>query len=196
VDKKYGMDKGRSYAKTLNFGLIYGMQPKTLARELKLPEADAATMYNQFFNAYKGVRELINGTGEAMMKRGFVRSLSGRRMYFTKDIFDYRMGNLDEYQLEASKRTAFNCIIQGSAADLMKLIMNGIQECFDSDPKTYGNAQILFQVHDEIIVECEDYAFDTVKDTVTYYMENTAPNLRVPILADVKGGKESWGDYH
>jgi len=175
----------RRQAKTINFGIIYGMSPFGLARELGIPQAVARAFIQRYFERYPGVRAYVEQMPLRAREQGFVTTLFQRRR-FLPDISS-RNRNLRQF----AERTAINTPIQGSAADMMKLAMIQI----DSALETKGlPARMIMQVHDELVFEVEKEAVPEVAALVRERMES-AGRLEVPLLVAVGYGP-NWDEAH
>jgi DNA polymerase-1 len=175
----------RRQAKTINFGIIYGMSPFGLARELGIPQPVARAFIQRYFERYPGVRAYVEQMPLRAREQGFVTTLFHRRR-FLPDISS-RNRNLRQF----AERTAINSPIQGSAADIMKLAMIRI----DSALETKGlPARMIMQVHDELVFEVEREAVPEVAALARELM-GSAGRLAVPLLAAVGHGA-NWDEAH
>ena len=173
----------RRMAKSVNFGLLYGMSDFGLAQRLEIDRATAHAMTEAYFERFPGVRGYIDTCLEQARERGYVETLLGRRRYMP----DLRSKN---YMLRAAaEREATNAPLQGSAADLMKLAMVRLDRRLGADGL---DAVMLLQIHDELIFEVGTRDLDAVGRVVKYEMEH-ALELSVPIEATLKTGK-NWYD--
>ena len=175
----------RRYAKVINFGLIYGMSPFGLARQLGLERAAAQQYMDRYFARYPGVAEYMRTTREKAREQGFVETVFGRRLWLP----EIRGGNGTRRQ--AAERAAINAPMQGTAADLIKLAMIAVQAWI------VGNklkARLIMQVHDELVLEVPDDELDTVKHTLPRLMTEVA-ELSVPLMVDVGVGP-NWDKAH
>lgn len=166
----------RDFAKTINFGIIYGMSPYGLAKQTKMSREEAKDYIERYFKKYPKVLEYIEKSVELARQNGFVRTISGRRR-FVKDI-DEANKNIRE----SARRIAINSPIQGSAADIIKLAMLKINEVLGED------INILLQIHDELIFEVKDEKIDMYIPKIKEIMENIV-SLKVPLVVDVAYGK-------
>jgi DNA polymerase-1 len=173
----------RRMAKSVNFGLLYGMSDFGLAQRLEIDRGTARAMTEAYFERFPGVRGYIDRCLEEARERGYVETLLGRRRYMP----DLRSKN---YTLRAAaEREATNAPLQGSAADLMKLAMVRL------DRRLNGaglDAVMLLQIHDELIFEVALRDLDAVGRVVKHEMEH-ALELSVPVEATLKTGK-NWYD--
>ncbi|GAB4236795.1 MAG: DNA polymerase I [Deltaproteobacteria bacterium] len=175
----------RRRAKVINFGILYGMSPFGLSRELGIGGKEAKAYIDHYFDRYPGVREYIEGLKSAARKNGFVLTIMGRRR-FLKDI-DSR----NKVLREAAERMAVNTPIQGSAADLIKMAMIRV----DREFREAGmEARLILQVHDELIVEAPGREAGEAERILTAAMEGAA-KLSVPLTVSVSRGR-NWGEIH
>lgn len=157
----------RKEAKGINFGLIYGMGPRTLAQMLEIPEDRAKRYIHRFFSGYPKVQAFTYRIQQQALDKGYVEMITGRKRRF-REIKDKRWYNMIQ-------RQAINSKIQGSAADLIKIAMIKLQ-----GPLEKIGAYQLLQIHDEIIVEVPENKLEEGKKIIREVMEK-AVKLRVPI---------------
>ncbi len=163
----------RRVAKTINFGILYGMGPQRLSRELGVPYARADAFINTYFTRYPRIRAFIDETLARGRELGYVETLLGRR----RSVLELR--STDRATREAAERMTFNMPVQGSAADIMKLAMLQLA------PALAGlGGRLLLQVHDEIVAEVPEGRAAEAAETVRQLMAAVYP-LRVPLLAEV-----------
>ena len=177
----------RRTAKTINFGVIYGMSAFRLAQDLGISRTQAANFIQEYFNMYSDVEKFINETIESASARGYIETLSGRR----RPILNINSKN--KIEKAAAERIAVNSPVQGSAADIVKLAMISVSEALKEKKSP---AKLLLQVHDELIFECPDDQ-KTIDETIAIIkdkMEN-AVKLSVPLRVYVEYGK-NWGEFH
>jgi len=175
----------RRRAKVINFGILYGMSPFGLSRELGIGGKEAKTYIDHYFDRYPGVKEYIDGLKATARKDGYVLTLMGRRRTL-KDI-DSR----NKVLREAAERMAINTPIQGSAADLIKMAMIRV----DREFREAGmDARLILQVHDELIVEAPEREAAGSERILKEAMEGVA-KLSVPLTVSVSRGK-NWGEIH
>jgi DNA polymerase-1 len=173
----------RTMAKSVNFGLLYGMSDFGLAQRLEIDRATARAMTQAYFERFPGVRGYIERCLEEARERGYVETLLGRRRFMP----DLRSKN--HMLRSAAEREATNAPLQGSAADLMKLAMVRLDRRLTAEAL---DALMLLQIHDELIFEVARRDLDAVGRIVKYEMEH-ALELSVPIEATLKTGK-TWYD--
>jgi DNA polymerase-1 len=177
----------RRTAKTINFGVMYGMSAFRLSNTLGIPRTQAAAFIENYFRTYAAVREFIDRTVKKAEQTGYVETLFGRR----RRILNINSRNKTEKA--GAERIAVNTPIQGSAADIVKKAMIDLSE---SLKKTPTGAHLLLQVHDELIMECPDdtTAIENTISILKHDMEN-AVQLAIPLRVAVEYGK-NWGDFH
>ncbi len=171
----------RSQAKTVNFGIVYGMSPYGLSRDLEIDVADAEKFIENYFERYSGVKAYLQDTIEAARKTGYVTTILNRRRY----IPDINSQNMNIRQF--AERTAINTPIQGSAADLIKVAMLNIWKEFE---KRGIKSKMVLQVHDELVFEAKKDEATELKDIIKKEMEEVF-KLDVPIVVRIGEGK-NW----
>jgi len=171
----------RRQAKVINFGIIYGMGPFRLSKELGISHKMAKTYIDQYFDRYNGVKRYIEETIEAARETGEVKTLLGRYRRLPDILSRNRTAR------EFAERTAVNTPLQGTAADLIKIAMVWIHNAFDSEGM---KAQMLLQVHDELVFEVPPEELKATEKCVREKMEGVY-DLSVPLKVDIKTGK-NW----
>ena len=175
----------RRAAKTINFGLIYGMSPFGLARQLGIERGAANSYVERYFQRYPGVRRFMDETRKQARDRGFVETVYGRRLYLP----DIRSGNAATRQY--AERSAINAPMQGTAADIIKRAMIAVDAwCARED----APARLIMQVHDELVLEVRSDTVASVAEAVRERM-TAAAELRVPLQVDVGTGA-NWDEAH
>ena len=173
----------RRMAKTVNFGVIYGLSPYGLASRLGITQTEAAAFIDAYFTRYAGVSDFIRSTLETAQAKGRVETILGRRRAIN-GIKDPSSRNLN-----LAGRTAVNTVIQGSAADLIKKAMLSI----DQTLTTQGLAsRLLMQIHDELVFEAPDAELEKLTKIVDHGMTTAIP-FNVPIKVDIASGP-NWLD--
>lgn len=177
----------RRFAKTVNFGVMYGMSAFRLAKELGISRTEASRFIEQYFTTYADVKRFISSTADSARQSGFSETIMGRR----RAIRGLQSKNKMEQQ--AGERMAVNTPIQGSAADIVKKAMIDVQRALD---ETASPAHMLLQVHDELIFECPDDEA-TVQQTIALIRDKMehAVQLKVPLRVSIECGK-NWGEFH
>ena len=175
----------RRQAKVINFGIIYGMSPFGLSRELGISQKQARAYIDAYFRRFHGVRKYLDGILENARKDGFVTTLLKRRRYLP----EINSGSASLRQF--AERTAINTPIQGTAADLIKVAMINIARCIAE-----GNfsTNMIMQVHDELVFEVPLEEKDEVMDLVRREMEEVI-ELKVPLKVDISSGR-NWDEAH
>lgn len=175
----------RREAKTINFGIIYGMGAQRLARSLAIPFKTAQEYIAQYFARYAGIKAYMDGVLVEARAKGYVTTLLGRRRYFQ----DLQSKNTQ--LAAAAERMAINTPIQGTAADLIKMAMVAIDRRLEQERFP---ARMLLQVHDELLFEVQEKKVAQVTEMVREIMEGIMP-LRVPLKVDIGIGA-NWADAH
>lgn len=173
----------RARAKTINFATIYGQGANALARQLRIPVAEAKTFIATYFERFSGVRNYLDGQITFAREHGYVETIFRRRRY----VPELRDRNFSTRAF--GERVATNAPIQGSAADLIKIAMIRIHHALRD--RGYASRMIL-QVHDELVFEVEPGELDDVRELVRREMEQVT-TLSVPLVVDVGVGP-NWLD--
>jgi DNA polymerase I len=174
----------RRSAKAINFGIIYGQSPFGLAKALQISKDDAATFIDAYFARYPGVQGFILDTLANCKQQGYVSTMLGRRRIL-QGVRDLRTLPPEKRRsLTEPERMAVNTIIQGSAADLIKLAMVRIYKMLMSSSL---RARLLLQIHDELVFEVHPEDLQELRTTIIPLM-TTCDNLSVPLQVDVKSG--------
>ncbi|NWF70218.1 MAG: DNA polymerase I [Chloroflexi bacterium] len=177
----------RNFAKRVNFGLLYGMGAYRLTRESDLSLAESRAFIDRYFQQLPGVRQYHEQTREKLrLPPHVVETLSGRRRYFP--IFE-RLGRINQNDIATAEREAINMPVQGTAADIIKRAMINL---YAELRQRRLAAQMILQVHDELLLEVPESELSEVKTLVRQTMEN-AMTLRVPLRANTQIGK-NWKD--
>ncbi len=175
----------RRTAKVINFGLIYGMSPFGLARNLGIERGAAQQYVDRYFQRYPGVKRFMDETRASARQSGYVETVFGRRLYLP----DIRSGNPQLRQY--AERSAINAPMQGTAADIIKRAMIEVHAwCRRAD----SPASLIMQVHDELVLEVREGAEEQVAAAVRERMVEAA-HLSVPLKADVGWGR-NWDEAH
>jgi DNA polymerase-1 len=175
----------RRVAKVINFGIIYGMGPQRLAREIAVPLAQAEQYIVSYFERYAGVRAYLDATRAAARQRGYVTTLLGRRRALPD------LASPDRGVAQAAERTAANTPIQGSAADLIKMAMVAIDRRLAAEGL---KAAMTLQVHDELVFEVAETDCERTQTIVREEMEGVYP-LKVPLRVETGIGR-TWAEAH
>ncbi len=185
VDEPAVTPDQRRVAKTINFGVVYGMSAFGLAQRLKISRSDADLFIRTYFERYREVDRFLKETIRSAEERGYVQTLFGRR----RGTPTIRSRNRAEKQ--AAERAAVNSPIQGSAADVVKLAMISLAKRLVDERLP---ARILLQVHDEIILEADEQAAGRVMEVARETMEHVTTQP-IPLVVHCEQGS-SWGDFH
>lgn len=175
----------RREAKTVNFGILYGISPFGLARQLGIGREAAQRMIDAYFRQFPGVRAFLEGLVESARTRGYAETLFGRRRPIPE------VSSRNRVQREFGERMAVNTPIQGTAADLIKRAMIG---CVEALNRAKCDARLILQVHDELVFEVARGQVDEVVPLVTAAMEGAA-ELSVPLSVEAGWGL-NWYDAH
>ena len=175
----------RRGAKTINFGLIYGMGVQKLARELKITQNEAKDFTEKYFEKMATLKAYYDTIVEDAQKHGFVATLAGRRRLLPE------LHSRNNQLASQAKRQAVNTVIQGSAADVIKMAMVATHK--DKELKALG-AQLILQVHDELIIEAPEANIEAAGARLKQIMQDVA-SLDVPLKVDLGVGK-NWAEAH
>ena len=175
----------RRVAKSINFGLIYGMSAFGLARQLGLERSAAQTYIDRYFARYPGVARYMEEARESARQHGYVETAFGRRLWFP----EIRSSNGNRRQ--AAERAAINAPMQGTAADLIKLAMIAVQDWLE---KSALKSRLVLQVHDELVLEVPDDELMEIRTHLPRLMGHVA-QLKVPLVVEVGVGP-NWEAAH
>ncbi|MDD5325906.1 MAG: DNA polymerase, partial [Polaromonas sp.] len=175
----------RRYAKVINFGLIYGMSSFGLARNLGIETRAAAAYIDKYFQRYPGVKRYMDETRLSAKSKGYVETVYGRRLYLPE------INSPNGPRRGAAERAAINAPMQGTAADLIKLSMNRVQQVLDDDKRA---TKMIMQVHDELVFEVPQSEVEWVRREIPRLMASVA-DLKVPLLAEIGVGP-NWEQAH
>ncbi|MFN3660627.1 MAG: DNA polymerase, partial [Brevinematales bacterium] len=176
----------RRKAKSVNFGIIYGLQAYGLSQQLDIPVSEAKQFIESYFASFPKVKDFIETTLEEAYQTGMVRTISGRFRRFPE--LKGRKRN-PRGGLDSSERMAINSKIQGSAADLIKIAMIRVNNALVRESL---QARLLLQIHDELVFEFPEKEKNVLMSIVKNEMEN-ALFLRVPLKVDIGIGK-NWSE--
>ena len=175
----------RRSAKAVNFGIVYGISPFSLAQDIGVTVAEAREYMDKYFQHYAGVRAYMDAVVERARQDGYVSTLLGRRRWLP----ELKSSNFNTRSF--GERVALNMPIQGTAADIIKLAMIRVDRRLREEGL---EARLVLQVHDELIVECPEGEAETAARLLREEMEGVM-DLSVPLMADAKWGK-SWAEAH
>ncbi|MAU09135.1 MAG: DNA polymerase I [Anaerolineaceae bacterium] len=174
----------RSFAKRVNFGLMYGMGAFRLARDSNLTLAEAEGFIKTYFERFPGVQKYMDSVERSARDEGYVQTLLGRKRFFP----NLAAGNRGQ-RAQGELRAAINMPIQGTAADILKIAMLKLHDALN---QRTDSARMILQVHDELVLEVEDEQLDDVTRLVVDTMEAAYP-LDVPLVANASIGR-NWLD--
>jgi DNA polymerase-1 len=175
----------RRQAKTVNFGIIYGMSSYGLSVELGILPGQAKEIIDRYFETHRGVKDFIERNLEEAKKKGYVTTILCRQRPIPE------LMNQNSNVVQLGERLAINTPIQGSAADLIKLAMVNISKRFK---RTGSLAKMILQIHDELVFEVPEEEIDKIKNVVKEEMEGVI-EFSVPIKVDIGVGK-NWAEAH
>lgn len=175
----------RRSAKAINFGLMYGMSAFGLGKQLGIGRGQAQEYVDLYFDRYPGVRKFMDNIREQAREAGYVETEFGRRLYLP----DINARNAQRRQY--AERSAINAPMQGTAADIIKRAMVTVQDWLQSSKVP---ARMIMQVHDELVLEVDAHAVDSVREKVVSLMSSAA-DLAVPLKVDAGVG-ENWDQAH
>ena len=178
-------DEQRRATKAVNFGLIYGMSAFGLGRQLGIDRGAAQEYVDLYFARYPGVRSFMDDTKESARAAGFVETIFGRRLYLPE--INARNAQHRQY----AERTAINAPMQGTAADIIKRAMIAVDAWIIDEQ---APATLIMQVHDELVLEVDADAVDSISDRVCSLMAEAA-ELSVPLVVDAGRGA-NWDEAH
>ena len=174
----------RRNAKAINFGLIYGMSEFGLSNQLGISRQEARTYMDAYFNRYPNVLQFMTDIKAKAAEQGYVETLLGRRLYLPE------IKSSNGMRRKAAERVAINAPMQGTAADIIKVAMIGIDKMIFGDE----NIKMIMQVHDELVFEVKAERVDHYSQLIKAEMEK-AIKLHVPLIADVGVG-DNWDEAH
>ena len=175
----------RRIAKTINFGVMYGMGVHSLATDLGIIHAEAKTFIEQYFERYSAVQAFVEKTRADAAELGYVKTLLGHVRTITE------INSRSPVERAKAQRIAVNTVIQGSAADIMKLAMLGVSARIREE---HLGAKLLLQIHDELILEVPEQEVESTKTLIRNAMEG-AVRLSIPLRTSIEVG-DSWGAIH
>ncbi len=184
VDKRM-----RIKAKTINFGILFGMGVNALKTNLGTDRKEAQEFYNEYFKTFTGLTKYLDEIKAEAEKKGYTETMFGRRRYFSG--FKSPL----PYVRAQAERMAINAPIQGTEADLLKIAMREIDEYLKKD-KLQDSARLLLQVHDELVYEVKEGKVESLAKKFKSVMENVVPkdkSLGVPVIVEASEGY-NWGE--
>ena len=176
----------RRYAKVINFGLIYGMGPFSLAKNLNIERSAAQNYIERYFTQYPSVKKYMENAKQFAREKGFVETYFGRRLWLPE------INGTNGITRAGAERAAINGPMQGTAADLIKLAMIEVHNWIKKEPNIKG--KMIMQVHDELVFEVPNNEVETFKKMIPNLMEKVA-SLSVPLIVDIGEG-HNWEQAH
>ena len=184
-------DNLRRKAKTINFGIIYGITQYGLAKQISVSNQEALDFINSYFKNFPEIKDYMSSTISICRKQGYVSNIFGRRIHL-RGINDKNF-NIRSFQ----ERAAINAPIQGSAADIVRLAMIKINKLIENDKKL--QTKMLLQIHDELIFECLEkdamYIKKTIKEAMISISNSEYHMFSIPLDVHVNSGY-NWGEIH
>ena len=175
----------RSHAKTVNFGIIYGVSAFGLSNQTSLSRSESAALIEAYYQTYPKLKSYIQDQIESAREEGYVQTILGRRRYL-KDI-----NSQNAIVRGAAERNAVNAPIQGSAADIIKIAMINIHKKLTAEN---WKSRMLLQVHDELVFDVHNSELEKIQPMIKHEMEN-AFSLAVPLEVEIGQGKD-WLEAH
>ncbi len=174
-------DLQRRNAKAVNFGIVYGISSFGLSQDLSITRKEASEYIEHYFATYPGIKKFLDDCVSQAKEKGYAVTLYGRR----RPVPELKSGNF--MQRNFGERVAMNAPIQGTAADIIKIAMIGVD---DELKKRKLKSRLLLQVHDELLIEAEESEVEEVKEILKDQMEHAA-DLSVPLIVDMHTGR-NW----
>lgn len=176
----------RSTAKTVNFGIMYGMEAFGLSQRLGISRNNAAELITNYFERFPNIKNYIDNTIEFVQKNGYAKTITGRRRYFTD------INNKNRNIRMAAERAAVNMPVQGTASDMIKIAMINVYKEFI---KNNLKSKMILQIHDELVFDIAADELEIVKNIVYQQMTNSFSLGEVPIDVHISYGK-TWFEAH
>jgi DNA polymerase-1 len=178
----------RRSAKTINFGIIYGMGAQKLSKELNISQKEAKEFISHYFTTFPTIKNFMNEMVEKARNYGYCETISGRKLFLPG------MKSSNKRLVSEAERVAVNMPIQGSAADVIKIAMSNIHAKIKDNP----DIKMIIQVHDELVFEVKKTALDKMKELIKEEMENALPeeySKIVKLSVDIGVG-DNWLQAH
>ena len=176
----------RRVAKTVNFGIMYGLGSFGLAQRLGISKSEAQGIIDNYFKKYQGIKKYIEDTIASTRQKGFAETLLGRRRFYPN------IKSNNHNLRSADERAAINMPIQGTAADMLKIAMLRVDKAMVREKL---KSLMLLQVHDELVFEVFPDELDKMKSLIKTEMENALPIGEIPVLVEIGVGK-NWYEAH
>jgi DNA polymerase-1 len=168
----------RRVAKSINFGIVYGMSSFGLSNQLRISRNEARRFIERYFNLYGGVKQFMEDIVEQAREDGYVSTILNRRRYLPE------ITGANKVRREFAERAAINTPIQGTAADIIKLAMLKVNELLAG---TESSCTMLLQIHDELVFELGEDDHDRMQDDIRQAMEQPL-ELDVPLVVNMERG--------
>jgi DNA polymerase-1 len=175
----------RSNAKTVNFGIIYGVSAFGLSEQTNLSRKESAAMIESYYDTYSELKGFMDKQINFAREHGYVETIFGRRRYLSD------INSRNAMVRSAAERNAVNAPIQGGSADIIKIAMINIKKRFEEEGI---KSKMLLQVHDELVFDALKSELEIIKPIIKHEMEN-AVKTEVPLTVDMGIG-ETWLDAH
>ncbi len=176
----------RNKAKTVNFSIIYGAGATNLSKQLGIKRVEATELIKQYFTKYSGLRAYMEDVVAKATETGYVETLMGRRRYLRN------INSRNSFVRSHAERNAVNTPVQGTAADMIKLAMNDVQQAIDDGG---FKTKMIMQVHDELVFDMPKDEQEKLIPIIEEKMRNAIPNLKVPIVVEAGVGR-NWLEAH
>lgn len=176
----------RRIAKTVNFGIMYGLGAFGLSQRLGLSRTEGSEIIKNYFEKYPGIKKYMDDTIKSVREKGYAETVSGRRRYFPD------IDNPNNNIKTGAERAAINMPIQGTASDMIKIAMIRI---YNAIREKELKAKMIMQVHDELVFECPPNELQELKALVKHNMEAALPLGDVPVIVEVGSGS-NWLEAH
>ncbi|HAG52558.1 MAG TPA: DNA polymerase I [Alphaproteobacteria bacterium] len=178
-------DEFRRKAKAVNFGIVYGMGPFSLAKQIGVTNAEGKAIIEEYYRMFSGLEQFMSEQKQKASDLGYVETIYGRRIHLPEASSTNKMVQAN------AMRGAVNAPMQGANADIMKIIMPKIEAALE---EKYPQAKMLMQIHDELVFTIPDHCVEKVSEFIKDIMENSV-DLAVKFKADIGVGK-NWNDAH
>ncbi|TYB31203.1 MAG: DNA polymerase I, partial [Candidatus Mcinerneyibacterium aminivorans] len=180
----FGMSdkRTRNFAKSINYGIVYGLSPYGLSQQLEIELSEAKDYIERYFDRFQGVERYINEQISKARKNGYVSVISKRRRYVRG------INSSNRFRREAAERIAVNTPLQGSSAEILKVVMNNIHKEIKNNDKIY----LVSQIHDELLFEVKEGEENRFKKIIKDIMEDIPFLIKVKMKVDISTGNNWW----
>ena len=175
----------RRNAKSVNFGIVYGISAFGLSEQLNIPRKEAAALIEEYFQQYPAIKQYIDSNIAFAREHGYAQTLLGRRRYL------YDINSRNAAQRQFAERNAVNMPVQGTSADMIKIAMIRVWKKFK---ELNLQSKMILQVHDELVFDVLNSEIDIVKEIVEHEMVNALP-LSIPVEVGIDVG-QNWLEAH